>query len=223
MINYTSKEEIIDKIKGVIKSPFEEKGFHLKRKRFFERTDSCGNVQQYEIDISKRKGYFSLHLKLNLLNKCLMKKVNSVLEKAMRDERYPFPDNWDATFIKKNIKDRTSNSNVLGLTDWREFKEEDETLEDFNERFSIWIFNFDKIDEKEGWQKQLLMSVEFALKWFSKVEGDEWIINNTVYPSLYLLKERKNLNELQEEYAQILNLSRLRKEEVELFYYHLTK
>jgi len=73
-VNPISKDEIINRIVEIIRVPFEERGVSMKRKRFFECEDSYGNVQQYEIKLSKLKGYFSLHLILNILNKRLLKK-----------------------------------------------------------------------------------------------------------------------------------------------------
>jgi len=217
-----SKDEIVDIIVETIKLPFEKKGFSLKRKRFFECEDTYGNIQQYEIYLSKLKGWFSLHLRLNILNKSLLKKVNVILEKTLLDETYPYPDVWDENFIKSSIKARVGNYFLTGLTDWKIFKDEDESYEAFNNRFSIWICHFDSIGEIENWESQLLQSVEFANVWFSiTAKDDEWIINNTEYPALCLLKEEKRLEELESKYTEILSRPHIDKEEVQIFYRYL--
>jgi hypothetical protein len=220
-VNPISKDEIINRIVEIIRVPFEERGFSLKRKRFFECEDSYGNVQQYEIKLSKLKGYFSLHLILNILNKRLLKKVNAVLEKVLFDDEYPFHESWNDDFIKGTIKTRVNNFFLTGLTDWKCFKEKTETLEEFSSRFFIWLRNFDDIDEIEEWESQLLQSVEFATKWFSSTaKDDEWVIGNTEYPALLLLKEKNRIEELTNKYEQILSQTK-RKEETKLFYKHL--
>ena len=220
-MNPIPKDEIISKIVEVVRLPFEERGFSLKRKRFFEREDSYGNIQQYEINLSKLKGYFSLHLRLNILNKPLLKKVNVVLEKALLDEEYPYPETWDDKWIADTVKLRIKNNFLAGVTDWRGFKKDDESLEEFNSRFAIWVCIFDDINENENWKLQLLMSVEFAEKWFlAAAQSDEWVIDNTEYPSLYLLKEQGRFDELAEKYEAVLHQARLKKE-VELFYKYL--
>ena len=221
MINQIPKDEIINKMVETIRVPFEKEGFSLKRGRFFECEDLYGNLQQYEINLSKRKGYFSLHLILNIFNKPLLKSVNTILEKALLDEEYPYHESWNDEFIKATIKTRVNNCFLAGLADWKCFKEEAESLEEFNKRFFIWLCNFDDFDEIEGWQAQLLNSVEFALKWFSATaKSNEWIICNTEYPALYLLKVEGRLDELTKKYEEILLQARTKKE-VELFYRYM--
>ena len=87
-MNKTPKEEVISDIAKVIGSLFEQKGF-VQKKNIFEFHDSnTNNIYQYEICLSKRKGYFSLHLYLNLFNKPFMKEVNEVLKKVWLDEDF---------------------------------------------------------------------------------------------------------------------------------------
>jgi len=220
------KEDIIDKIVATIGPPFEKKGFSLKRKRLFECKDSHGNVQQYAISLSKLKGWFSLHLSLGIFNKLLLEKVNVILEKALLDEAYPYPDVWDKKLIMDTVKVRTSSSFLTGLTDWRCFKKDDESLQEFNSRFFIWIRSFDSLDEIENWESQLLQSVEYATEWFAvTAKDDEWIIANTEYPALFLLKEKNRIDELARKYEKILSQARTKedKEETELFYKYLTE
>lgn len=213
----TTKDEVTAKLVEVIQLPFEEKGFTLQRKCFFEREDVYGNLLQYEINLSRLKGYNSLHLRLHILNKPLLKKVNVILEKALRDESYVFPDNWSEKDIEYSIKLRTSSYHICGLTDWRVLKDDDEPLEDFNKRFAIWMRSFDDIDvEFKDWKEQMRLSVELAEKWFvapninriselaeRKPPDKEFIIANTIYPALYLLKEEKRFDELEKRYSEI--------------------
>ena len=203
----TIKDEVTAKLVEVIRLQFEEKGFTLRRKCFFEREDSHGNLFRYEINISRLKGYNSLHLRLSVLKKPLLKKANVILEKALRDESCVYPANWGEKDIEYSIKGRTRNYAISGLTDWRILKNEDESLEDFNARFSIWICNFNDIDEeKKDWREQLLVSIELADKWFNNVSmmGNDAIIARTSYPSLYLLKEEKRFDELENRYLELL-------------------
>jgi len=217
MTKVNKKDEVLNQIIDVIKSPFEEKGFQLKRKYYFESEDSYGNIQQYEIHLTNRKGYFSMQLRLNLLNKLLLKKVNSVLEKALKDEDYPYFQD------ESSINIRLKSAYLTGITDWKIFKNSDESLEDFNKRFSIWICNFDDISEKKNWKEQLLESVNLATQWFLNIgKNDEWIISNTDYPALYLLKEKGKEIELQKKYEDIMVNFRL-KEELKLCFKHLNQ
>ena len=169
-MNKTPKEEVISDIAKVIGPLFEQKGF-VQKKNIFEFHDS-NTIYQYEIRLSKRKGYFSLHLYLNLFNKPFMKEVNKVLEKVLLDKDYDYPDNWDDRTIKNSIKSRTSNFCLRMLTDWRHFKEENESLADFNDRFSIWVNAFNDINEIPNWKAQLVQSVLFAEKWFSNIQSN---------------------------------------------------
>ena len=97
-MNKTPKDEVISDIAKVIGPLFEQKGF-VQKKNIFQFHDS-NTIYQYEIRLSKSKGYFSLHLLLNLLNKPFMKEVNKVLEKVLLDKDYDYPDNWDDRTIK---------------------------------------------------------------------------------------------------------------------------
>jgi hypothetical protein len=223
-MNTTPKDEVISKIVEVIKSPLEENGFSLKRKRLFEREGLNSNIQQYSISLSKRKGYFSLHLSLGIFNKPLLKNVNAVLKKALSDREYPHYEGWDNKSIESNIKVRIGNHYLSGLTDWKRFKEEGETLKEFAGRFSIWFCIFDEIEEIANWESQLLKSVEFALTYFAVETADaEWIINNTSLPALFLLKEAGRLDELTQKYEFLLEHKwhKWHKKELELFYKHL--
>lgn len=219
MINKTTKD-ILNEIVSVIRDPFANKSFELKKQRFFEHVADNGNIFSYEIIISKRKGYFSLHIRLLLKNNILMSKVNSILERVVNDPSYEYPDNWDEKTIKESKKTILSNDTVTMLTDWRRLKSEDESLDEFNSRFSVWIRVFDDLSEIDNWKNQLIDSVNLSVSWFSKVESKEWIISNTVYPALYLLKKENRMEELECKYSEVLSKARL-KDELILFMKYL--
>lgn len=216
-MNKTAKDIISDMV-VVIKPLFESKGFLLKR-NCFEYNDSLGNTYQYDINLSKSKGHFSLHLRLKLLNKNLMKEVNAVLEKALRDPSYKYPSNWSKNDIEASIKTRINNYCVSMITDWRCFKNGNESLDEFRQRFSIWLCVFNDVNETNNWKKQLIKSVELSESWFSTIGSNEWIIENTSYPALLILK-KTNPDKLDEKYRNIL--SRVRSEdEAKLFINYL--
>ena len=222
-MNKTPKEEVISDIAKVIGPLFEQKGFVQKKNIFQFHDSNTNNIYQYEIRLSKSKGYFSLHLLLNLLNKPFMKEVNKVLEKVLLDKDYDYPDNWDDRTIKNSIKSRTSNFCLRMLTDWRHFKEENESLADFNDRFSIWVNAFNDINEIPNWKAQLVQSVLFTEKWVLDIQSnpEQWIINHTAYPALYILKKQNRIIELNEKYNYLLKGNNY-KDELMCFYKHLT-
>ena len=222
MVKITKDEVILD-IAKVIGPLFEQKGF-VQKKNIFEFHDSnTNNIYQYEIRLSKRKGYFSLHLLLNLLNKPFMKEVNKVLEKVWLDENYIHPENFDKKLIEKIIKSRVSNFCLRMLTDWRHFKEENESLADFNDRFSIWVNAFNDINEIPNWKAQLVQSVLFTEKWVLDIQSnpEQWIIDKTYYPALYLLKKQNRIIKLNEKYSYLL-AKNSSDDELILFYKYLT-
>ena len=223
-MNKTPKEEVISDIAKVIGPLFEQKGFVQKKNIFQFHDSNTNNIYQYEIRLSKSKGYFSLHLLLNLLNKPFMKEVNKILEKVLLDKDYDYPDNWDDRTIKNSIKSRTSNFCLRMLTDWRHFKEENESLADFNDRFSIWVNAFNDINEIPNWKAQLVQSVLFTEKWVSDIQSnpEQWIINHTAYPALYFLKKQNRIIELNEKYNYLLNGNNY-KNELMCFYKYLTE
>ena len=223
-MNKTPKDEVISDIAKVIGPLFEQKGF-VQKKNIFEFHDSnTNNIYQYEILLSKSKGYFSLHLRLNLLNKPFMKEVNKVLKKVWLDGDFiRLEDRSDET-IKSAMKVRTSNFCLSMVTDWRDFKEENESLADFNDRFSIWVTAFNDINEIPNWKAQLVQSVLFTEKWISDIQSnpEQWIINNTYYSALYLLKKQNRIIELNEKYNYLLKRS-FYKNELIFFYKYLTE
>ena len=222
-MNKTPKDEVILDIAKVIGPLFEQKGF-VQKKNIFEFHDSnTNNIYQYEICLSKRKGYFSLHLRLNLLNKPFMKEVNEVLKKVWLDEDFIRLEDSSDEMIKYAMKLRLSNFRLRMLTDWRDFKEENESLSDFWDRFSIWMSVFDDIKEIPNWKAQLVQSVLFTEKWVLDIQSnpEQWIINRTAYPALYLLKKQNRIIELNEKYNYLLKRSNY-KDELMYFYKHLT-
>ncbi len=138
-----SVENMLKLLTSGIAETFENHGFTQKKDRFFEKTDNKGRIRRYSMGLSKQKGWFSLHLTLQLLDPTLMVHVNTVLEKALRDDKFEYPESWSKSIIEKSIKTRTSNQVVAELTDWRILKESSESLQHFNERFSIWLYSFE--------------------------------------------------------------------------------
>ena len=137
-----------------------------------------------------------------------MKEVNEVSKKEWLDGDFIrcLKKNLTDETIKELMKERLSNFRLGMLTDWRDFKEEKESLADFNDRFSIWVTAFNDINEIPNWKAQLVQSVLFAEKWFSNIQSnpEQWIIDNTYYPALYLLKKQNRIIELDEKYNSLL-------------------
>ena len=222
MVKITKDEVILDMAK-VIGPLFEEKGFVQKKNKFEFHDSNTNNIYQYEICLSKRKGYFSLHLHLNLFNKPFMKEVNEVLKKVLLDKDYDYLEGWDDKSKKSAIKSRLSNFRLGMLADWRGFKEENESLSDFRDRFSIWMCVFDDINEIPNWKAQLVQSVLFTEKWVLDIQSnpEQWIINKTYYPALYLLKKQNRIIKLNEKYSYLL-AKNSSDDELILFYKYLT-
>lgn len=217
------KKEIVTKIIEVVKPHLEELGFSLKRSSCFEKRKN-GSLYIYEIDVAKTSSRYSLHLKLRLQNKGIADGVNSVLKNVLTDPRMKYPNNFTAKTIAEMIKARTSNKDVCGLTDWRFFKHEEQSLEDFNNQFSIWFSVFENIEDKENWDFQLTESVGFAQKWFDLVDNDEYLIEHTDNVAMVLLKRRNDAYRLKNKYEEIYNREKSQNRdttELKLFYEHL--
>ena len=153
-----------------------------------------------------------------------MKEVNKVLEKVLLDKDYDYLKGWDDKSIKSTIKSRLRDF-ILGMvTDWRDFKEKNESLSDFNDRFFIWVTAFNDINEIPNWKAQLVQSVLFTEKWVSDIQSnpEQWIINHTAYPALYLLKKQNRIIELNEKYNYLLKGNNY-KDELMCFYKYLTE
>ncbi|EMD0829977.1 hypothetical protein VP018_001792 [Morganella morganii] len=213
-------KDIQGEIISVVKEKFNNNGFLCNKQRFFERRCEGGNINVYEILLSKKKDFYSLHLRLSLKNFILMKGVNEILRKVLNDPEYIYPGSWDESEIKKSNELMLSNDTISMVTDWRIFKG-DKSLDEFNNVFSIWMCAFKCLSEIKDLHAQLLKSVDYALDWFALVGSDEWIINNSLYPSLYLLNMMGDKDKLNEKYNYVLSVSR-NKKEVELYFKYLT-
>ena len=217
------KKEIVTKIIEVVKPHLEELGFSLKRSNCFEKKKN-GSLYIYEIDVAKTSSRYSLHLKLRLQNKGIADGVNRVLKNVLTDPRMKYPNNFTAKTIAEMIKAITSNKDVCGLTDWRFFKHEEQSLEDFNNQFSIWFSVFENIEDKENWEFQLIESVGYAQKWFDLVDNDAYLIEHTDNVAMVLLKRRNDAYRLKNKYEEICNREKSQNRdttELKLFYEHL--
>lgn len=217
------KKDIISKIVETIKTTFEQDGFKLKMPNKFVKRNG-DSLYIYEICVTNLKTHFSLHLKLKLQNKSISTGVNNVLKKVLKNPGIKYPSNFSNKVIEDIFKGRTSNKDVYGLTDWRLFKEDEQTLNDFNERFSIWFSTFEKIENRMNWQTELLQSVDYAKSWFLLVDNDAYLIKHTDYVAMYLLKKQNNTKGVEAKYKEIYNRMKTLgqdTQELELFYKYL--
>ena len=217
------KKDIISKIVETIRTTFKQDGFKLKVPNKFVKRNG-DSLYIYEICVTNLKTHFSLHLKLKLQNKSISTGVNNVLKKVLKNPGIKYPSNFSNKVIEDIFKGRTSNKDVYGLTDWRLFKEDEQTLNDFNERFSIWFSTFEKIENRMNWQTELLQSVDYAKSWFLLVDNDAYLIKHTDYVAMYLLKKQNNTKEVEAKYKEIYNRMKTLgqdTQELELFYKYL--
>ena len=217
------KKDIISKIVETIKTTFEQDGFKLKMPNKFVKRNG-DSLYIYEICVTNLKTHFSLHLKLKLQNKSISTGINNVLKKVLKNPGIKYPSNFSNKVIEDIFKGRTSNKDVYGLTDWRLFKEDEQTLNDFNERFSIWFSTFEKIENRINWQTELLQSVDYAKSWFLLVDNDAYLIKHTDYVAMYLLKKQNNTKGVEAKYKEIYNRMKTLgqdTQELELFYKYL--
>ncbi|WP_311568939.1 hypothetical protein [Prevotella pallens] len=217
------KKDIISKIVETIRTTFEQDGFKLKVPNKFVKRNG-DSLYIYEICVTNLKTHFSLHLKLKLQNKSISTGVNNVLKKVLKNPGIKYPSNFSNKVIEDIFKGRTSNKDVYGLTDWRLFKEDEQTLNDFNERFSIWFSTFEKLENRMNWQTELLQSVDYAKSWFLLVDNDAYLIKHTDYVAMYLLKKQNNTKGVEAKYKEIYNRMKTLgqdTQELELFYKYL--
>ncbi|MBF1503091.1 hypothetical protein [Prevotella pallens] len=217
------KKDIINKIVETIRTTFEQDGFKLKVPNKFVKRNG-DSLYIYEICVTNLKTHFSLHLKLKLQNKSISTGVNNVLKKVLKNPGIKYPSNFTNKVIEDIFKGRTSNKDVYGLTDWRLFKEDEQTLNDFNERFSIWFSTFEKLENRMNWQTELLQSVDYAKSWFLLVDNDAYLIKHTDYVAMYLLKKQNNTKGVEAKYKEIYNRMKTLgqdTQELELFYKYL--
>jgi hypothetical protein len=218
-----NSKDIINKLSEILLDKFTIDGFVLKN-NIFEKTISLSKKYQYVIDVKKSHTGFSLHLMLKLLEKNISNGVNTILKKVLLDKEMEYPKNWTQKDIEESIKTRIKNNVILMLTDWRIFKQENETLEEFNKIFSIWFCIFNEIEEKESWEEQLYKSIEFSQKWFNMADNEKYIIEHTIYGSLYLLRTNNETNYLDKKYLEYKTKYKNDKEfvkELEIFYKYL--
>lgn len=84
--------------------------------------------------------------------------------------------------------------------------------------------DLNNIFEKKGsptWQEQCLTSINLSLKFFKKSEDMNWIINNTEYQGLFLLKQMGRVEEAENKYNSLLERKRKygnNTESIEYFY-----
>lgn len=217
------KKDIISKIVETIRTTFEQDGFKLKVPNKFVKRNG-DSLYIYEICVTNLKTHFSLHLKLKLQNKSISTGVNNVLKKVLKNPGIKYPSNFSDKVIDGIFKERTSNKDVYGLTDWRLFKEDEQTLNDFNERFSIWFSTFEKLENRMNWQTELLQSVDYAKSQFLLVDNDAYLIKHTDYVAMYLLKKQNNTKGAEAKYKEIYNRMKTLgqdTQELELFYKYL--
>ena len=217
------KKDIISKIVETIRTTFEQDGFKLKMPNKFVKRNG-DSLYIYEICVTNLKTHFSLHLKLKLQNKSISTGLNNVLKKVLKNPGIKYPSNFSNKVIEDIFKGRTSNKDVYGLTDWRLFKEDEQTLNDFNERFSIWFSTFEKLENRMNWQTELLQSVDYAKSWFLLVDNDAYLIKHTDYVAMYLLKKQNNTKGVEAKYKEIYNRMKTLgqdTQELELFYKYL--
>ena len=217
------KKDIISKIVETIRTTFEQDGFKLKMPNKFVKRNG-DSLYIYEICVTNLKTHFSLHLKLKLQNKSISTGINNVLKKVLKNPSIKYPSNFTNKVIEDIFKGRTSNKDVYGLTDWRLFKEDEQTLNDFNERFSIWFSTFEKLENRMNWQTELLQSVDYAKSWFLLVDNDAYLIKHTDYVAMYLLKKQNNTKGVEAKYKEIYNRMKTLgqdTQELELFYKYL--
>ena len=217
------KKDLISKIVETIRTTFEQDGFKLKVPNKFVKRNG-DSLYIYEICVTNLKTHFSLHLKLKLQNKSISTGVNNVLKKVLKNPGIKYPSNFSNKVIEDIFKGRTSNKDVYGLTDWRLFKEDEQTLNDFNERFSIWFSTFEKLENRMNWQTELLQSVDYAKSWFLLVDNDAYLIKHTDYVAMYLLKKQNNTKGVEAKYKEIYNRMKTLgqdTQELELFYKYL--
>lgn len=224
------KKEILNQIVSVLEKPFSVHGFRYVKRGRFECVTSDGNTrQQYNISLVGKYGCLSAHLAMSVENKVLLKDYDGLYKETLIFTYRNFEENWRNECIKRLQKNRYYS--LCGLTDWRELKEENETLENFNTRFSLWLTPYFQdledlnriLKEKRSptWQEQCLTSISLFLKYFKKTENINWIIDNTEYQGLFLLKQMGQVEEAENKYNSLLERMRKYKnntESIEYFY-----
>jgi hypothetical protein len=202
-----SCKDVIKEISDVLLDKFKRDNFILKN-NVFEKTISVQKKYQYIIDVKKCYSGHSLHLILKLVDKYISNNVNTLLKKTLLDKEMIYPKNWTQKDIDYSIKIRTKNNTILSLTDWRIFKQENEPLDEFVNNFSIWFCTFNNIEEKGDWENQLYKSFEYSKMWFKMADNEKYIIENTIYESLYLQKINNRMDYINEMFQKYKEKSR---------------
>lgn len=229
MISVNKKESVLSKIIEQLEQPLIEKRFVLKRKNIFERKpDEINRTEQFEIKLAITKGHINLHLILKVIDSKLLKDYNQILKATLLDEKQKYPTNWSQDVIMKSIEQRTKRKVLHELRDWRNIKNDDHSLCEFNQRFSIWVATFYNIEEIENWQEQLVYSTVLSEIYFSHTKDLNYILNNLdCYDDtlkLYLLKENpEKLKEVYKELIQTRTRNKIDTAELEMFYDYLNK
>lgn len=213
------KKEILNQIVNVLEKPFATHGFRYVRGGRFVRKLSDGNTeQQYHITFRKKYSCFLMSIQLIVQNKVLLKDFDVLLKDTLifGYKNRNLKDDFRNECIKRVLKQKYVTLCELG--DWRKLKEENESLESFNTRFSLWFTPyFEDLDdlnnffEKKGsptWQEQCLTSINLSLKYFKKTEDINWIINNTEYEGLFILKQMGRVEEVENKYNSLLERKR---------------
>ncbi len=226
------KKEILNQIVSVLEKPFAVHGFRYVRGGRFVRRLSDGNTeQQYHITFRKKYGCFLMKIGLIVQNKVLLKDFDVLCRETMIFvyKNKNLEDDFRDECIKMELKRK--HVDLCRLGDWRELKEENESLESFNARFSLWsppyfedLEGLNNIFEKEGsptWQEQCLTSINLSLKYFKKTEDINWIIDNTEYQGLFLLKQMGRVEDAKNKYNSLIERKRKygnNTERIEYFY-----
>ena len=163
------KKNVISQIVNTIRDAFEQDGFKLKAPNKFEKKRG-DSLYIYEICVTKSKTYFSLHLRLKLQNKSISTDVNNILKKVLKDPIIKYPTNFTDKVIDGIVKGRTTNNDVYGLTDWRFFKGDEQTLNDLmlNSLFGFLILR--------NWRKRIIGRQNYYKVWIMQRAGLHWLI-----------------------------------------------
>lgn len=91
------------------------------------------------------------------------------------------------------------------LTDWRCFQSPAEPLETFNKNFNIWACAFNDLSEIESWEKQLSLSVGYCEQFYQTIRSDKWLIENSTYHALIILKTKSDDSGLMKKFNELKN------------------
>ncbi len=145
------------------KDEFYRKGFILYKKNtsFVKQEGSWKYV--YQIDVTNKQSYFTIHLKLLVYNEDI-----GLIQEDIRNKNSADVSNQ---FLSKALqaKVKENNSLIADLTDWKEI--------DVNNFLHIWFESFKELDSIKDFDAQLNLSITLALKWFDLCKSWEYLIN----------------------------------------------